>query len=143
METDMKIIIPVAIVVVPAILLVAGTFSPSQMGIAVGEGVGTTFTGSTSGGTAPEQAITAFLQNVQRRNWDGAYSFLASQNKADEASFVRELGGSNASLRTFSTLASWDLKPLHAGNTDADVRATLHWSTPVGAVNNIRDESCQ
>src|SRR5258708_2878155 len=132
----MKIVIPVALVVLTIVLIIAGGFSPSQMGIAVGEGVGTTFTGSTSGGTAPEQAINALLQNVQRRNWDGAYAFLASQNKADEASFVRELQGSNASLRTFSTLASWDLKPLHAGDSDADVRATLHWSTPVGAVNS-------
>ena len=110
----MKIVIPIAIVLLTAIFIIAGTFSPSQVGIAVGEGVGTTFTGSSSGGTAPEQVVTAFLQNVQRRNWDGAYSFLASQNKADETTFVRELGGRDASLRTFSTLSSWDLKPLHA-----------------------------
>jgi hypothetical protein len=135
----MKIVIPIAIVLLTAIFIIAGTFSPSQVGIAVGEGIGTTFTGSSSGGTAPEQVVTAFLQNVKRRNWDGAYSFLASQNKSDESTFVRELGGRDASLRTFSTLSSWDLKPLHANSTDAEIRATLRWSTPVGVVASVRD----
>ena len=121
----MKIVIPVAIVVVTVILLVGGGLSPSQVGIAVGEGVGTTFTGSSTGGTVPEQVVTAFLQNVQRRNWHGAYAYLASQNKADEASFVRELGGRDASLRTFSTLSSWDLKPLQANDGEADIRTTM------------------
>ncbi|HSS99709.1 MAG TPA: hypothetical protein VLK33_21895, partial [Terriglobales bacterium] len=135
----MKIIIPIAIVVVTVILLISGGLSPSQAGIAVGEGVGTTFTGTSSGGTVPEQVVTAFLQNVQRRNWDGAYSYIASQNKADEASFVRELGGRDASLRTFSTLASWDLKPLHASDREAEVRTTFRWSTPVGVMASVRD----
>jgi len=135
----MKIIIPVTIVVVTVILLIAGGLSPSQVGIAVGEGVGTTFTGTSAGGTVPEQVVTAFLQNVQRRNWDGAYSYIASQNKADEASFVRELGGRDASLRTFSTLSSWDLKALHANDSNAEVRTTLRWSTPVGLIASVRD----
>src|ERR1041385_5528362 len=135
----MKIAIPVALVVLTVILVIAGTLSPSQVGIAVGEGVGTSFTNSASGGTAPEQAVNVFLQNVQRRNWDGAYSFLASQNKADETSFVRELGGRDASLRTFSTLSSWDLKPLHASNSDAEIRTTMRWSTPVGVMASVRE----
>src|ERR1043166_2317047 len=128
----MKIVIPLVIIVITVILLIAGGHSPSPVGVAVGDGVGPTFTGSSSGGTVPEQVVTTFLQNVQRRNWDGAYSYLASQNKADEVSFVRELGGRDASLRTFSTLSSWDLKPLHANDSEAEIRTTFRWSTPVG-----------
>jgi len=135
----MKTIIPMVVVVVTVALVIIGTYSPSQIGMAVGEGIGTTYSGSSSGGDAPQQAVSALLQNVQRRNWDGAYAQLASANKAEQPSFVRDLAGSSGSLRTFSSLAGWDLHPLHATDSDADIRATLHWSTPVGAVDDMRD----
>ena len=135
----MKIVIAVVVAVVTIVLVLIGTYSPNQMGLAVGEGVGTTYTASSAGGDAPQQAVTALLQNVQRRNWDGAYAQLAHANKAEQSSFVRDLAGASGSLRTFSSLVGWDLHPLHATDSDADIRATLHWSTPVGAVDDIRD----
>src|SRR5262245_61414083 len=113
----MKLFIPVVIVVATAVLALAGILSPSQVGAVVGEEGGSSFTRSFSGGSAPEEVVSSFLQNVQRRDWDAAYAQLATQNKADEPSFVRELAGSNGSLRTFSSLANWDLKPMHASDT--------------------------
>jgi hypothetical protein len=134
----MKIILPIVILVVTVVLVIFGSYSPSQIGVAVGEGVGTTYT-SAAGGDAPQQAVTTLLQRVQVRNWDAAYTQLATANKVDQPSFVRDLAGSNGSLRSFSSLAGWDLHPLHANDSEADIRATMHWSTPVGATDDVRD----
>src|SRR5262244_1717627 len=128
----MRIVVPVVIVVVTILLVIVGMFSPGNIGLAVGEGTGTSFTGSSAGADAPQRAVSALLQNVQRRNWDAAYKQLSSQNKVEQPSFVRDLSGSSGSLRTFSSLVSWDLHPLHATDAEADIRATMHWSTPVG-----------
>lgn len=135
----MKYMLPIIVLVVTVLLVVAGTFSPSQIGVAVGEQGGTSYTASSAGGEAPQGALVSFLQSVQRRDWDAAYAQLASASQAGQAAFVRDLAGGDGSLRTFSSLAGWDLQPLHAGNEDADIRATLHWSTPVGAETEVRD----
>jgi hypothetical protein len=135
----MKIAISILIFAGTAVLVFAGLWSGGVSGWSVGEGTGPTFTASSAGGAVQEQTVTRFLENVQRRSWDAAYGQLANQNQVDEPSFVRDLAGADGGLRTSSTLAGWDLNPLHATNSDADIRVTLHWSTPIGPQDTHRD----
>lgn len=135
----MKYLLPLIVLIVTVGLVIAGTFSHSQIGVAVGEQGGTSYTASSAGGEAPQRALADFLKSVQQRDWNAAYEQLASASQAGQAAFVRDIAGGDGSLRTFSSLAGWDLQPLHAGDADADIRATLHWSTPVGAENEVRD----
>lgn len=133
----MKLVISVVIIVVTALLVVWGAAAP-KLGTAA-PGAGTTIAPSAAGGEAPLQAVAMFLRDVQKRNWDGAYSQIANRDKVDQPSFVHDLAGSDGGLRTFSSLAGWRLDPLHATDSDADIRMTLHWSTPVGAIDHTRD----
>src|SRR5262249_30386337 len=90
-----------------------------------------------------QQALENFLHNVQRKNWDGAYAQIANTSQVDKASFIRDIGGADGSLRNYSGLSSWQLNPLHATDNDADIRAELHWSTPVGPTDNVRELKIQ
>ena len=44
-----------------------------------------------------------------------------------------------AGLRSFSNLESFDARPLHATESRAQMRVHLHWTTPVGPVEDVRD----
>jgi len=76
---------------------------------------------------------------VQSRNWKAAYELVANQNAIDLQSFIREAGGSNGDLRTFSTLAKVTPKILRESDSEAQVRTDLQWSTAVGAIYGTRD----
>jgi hypothetical protein len=92
-----------------------------------------------AGAGAPQAAIASLLRNVQRHDWDAAYAQVAGSSNVDQASFIRDLSGTHGALRTFSGLTGWDLNPLRATDSDAEVRATMHWATPVGALDDARD----
>jgi len=100
---------------------------------------GSALPGWTPAAGTPEQALTNLLTEVRRRDWQRAYSQLANSSELDQAQFTKELAGSGGSIRSLSTLQSWDLDPLHETNDDAQVRATLHWSTAVGQIDDVRD----
>jgi hypothetical protein len=135
----MKVVLPTLIFGLTAALVALGTLGPSQLGTTVGVASGSALPGLTPSASTPEQAISAFLTQVRKRNWRIAYLQLANQSNVDDSLFVRELTGGNGSLRTFSGLQDWELQPLHATNDEANVRVTLHWSTPVGLISEVRD----
>jgi hypothetical protein len=87
----------------------------------------------------PDRALTLFLEDMQRRNWRKAFGDVAQSNGVDEQAMMQEWSGSNGSLRTFSNLEGFQLWPLHATNDDAQIRARMRWSTPVGPVEEVRD----
>jgi hypothetical protein len=87
----------------------------------------------------PEGAATNFLTEVQRRNWGRAYAALSKTSAVDQQSFTQEWTGSNGGLRTFSSLEKFDVRPMHATDADADMRVRLHWTTPVGPLEEVRD----
>jgi hypothetical protein len=79
------------------------------------------------------------LTDIRRRNWDRAYSALSKTSGVDESSFIQDWTGSNGSLRTFSTLETYEARPLHATSEDAQMRVRMRWATPVGPVEDVRD----
>lgn len=135
----MKIALPIILVAVIAGLMVVALYGagsgPARIGIATGSAV----YGLTPKAATPQQALTNLLVDVQRRNWDRAFDGLSKTSAADKQSFIQEWIGSNGSLRSFSALEGFDPRPLHITNEDAEMRVRLHWTTPVGPIEDVRD----
>jgi len=91
-----------------------------------------------SAGT-PQEAVESLLSDIQARKWDEAYAQLANKSDIDKSALIRELNGSDGSLRTYSNLQSFSIWPLHATADKAVVRARLTWSSAVGQLSNVRD----
>jgi hypothetical protein len=134
----MKILGPILITLVTAALIALGLMQPNH-GTTVGTDSGATLFAVKAVASTPDQAIANLLTELQRHEWNTAYSQLANSNEVDQAQFTREMAGSDGSLRSLSTLVGWDLAPLHETATDAQVRAVLHWSTAVGPMDDVHD----
>jgi hypothetical protein len=131
----MKVVLLIVLVGVTVALLVAGLMVHGPSSGTVGIASGSSLVGFKAGDATPEQALGSFLTDVQRRNWDRAYSAVEKANESlDEQGFIQEWIGTNGGLRAFSNLEGYDSRPLHASDTDAQMRVTLHWATPVGPV---------
>jgi hypothetical protein len=90
---------------------------------------------------SPEEALRALLSDLQQRNWDQAFARLDHGNDIQKADFVRELAGSDGSLRTYSSLQSFEIWPVHADSNQATLRTRLKWSSAVGSLDEVRDLS--
>lgn len=135
----MRVALPILIVAATIVLVAVSTIAPASVGSHLGVATGSSLPGLTPAAHSPEQAVTELLSDVRRRDWSSAYSQLANTDQLDESHFTRDLAGSHGSLRTLSSLESWDLRPLHATDDAAEVRAALHWSSAVGPVEDVRD----
>ena len=133
----MKFTLPIILVVATAVLMVLALFGAGQargtVGIVSGSAV------YTPKASTPEQAAKNLLVDVQRRNWDRAFAAIAKTSTVDKQSFIQDWTGSNGSLRSFSSLEGFDSRPLHITSDDAQMRVRLHWSTPVGPIEDVRD----
>lgn len=137
----MKRALPLVIIIVAVtvILIFAGLHSTAGAGT-VGIAAGSALPGFSSNATTPEQALSNFLIDVQRRNWGDAFANAERTNaNLTEAEFAQTWMGANGGLRSFSNLESYDARPLHATDLDAQMRVHLHWATPVGPVDDVRD----
>ena len=131
--------IVILIVAVTVVLMFIGLSTGRSAGT-VGIASGAALPGFNTSAPNPEQALNNFLLDVQRRNWDRAFSSVErTSDSLNEQSFIQEWVGSNGGLRSFSSLERFDTRPLHATNSEAQMRTRLHWSTPVGPVEDIRD----
>lgn len=136
----MKYVLPIAILGVTIVLLVVGlTVGGGPMGT-IGIAQGSSLIRGNGNAATPDQAINAFLGDVERRDWDRAFSEVEKTNSGmNEQSFIQEWIGTNGGLRSFSNLEHYDVRPLHANDSEAQMRAHLRWSTPVGPVEDVRD----
>ena len=131
--------IVILIVALTVVLMFIGLSTGRSAGT-VGIAAGTALPGFNTSAPNPEQALNNFLLDVQRRNWDRAFSSVErTSDTLNEQAFIQEWVGSNGGLRSFSSLERFDTRPLHATNSEAQMRTRLHWSTPVGPVEDIRD----
>lgn len=100
-------------------------------------------TGSTIGQTAPAgtpaAAVQKFYTSIQRRDYDGAYSFVANKQDVDRDAFYRDVKGGNGDLRSLAQLSDFDTQQLAKDGDTAKVRANLQWATAVGAYYEARD----
>jgi len=133
----MKYAVALVLVAVTAALMVLGLFVSGQAGTTVGVTKGSAL--HTSRASTPDQAVTNLLVDVQRRNWDRAFSNVSSASGIREQAFIQDWIGSNGGLRSFSSLEGYDSRPLHASNDEVEMRVRLHFSTPVGPLEDVRD----
>jgi hypothetical protein len=137
----MKRTLPIVIllVVVTAVLMFIG-LTAGRMSGPVGVASGAALPGFSASASTPEQALNNFLLDIQQRNWDRAFSGIErASDTLNEQAFIQEWIGSNGGLRSFSNLEHFDTRPLHATASEADMRVRLHWTTPVGPVEDVRD----
>src|ERR1700681_775685 len=136
----MKIILPIIIVIATVVLIaMALVTSGNAAGKTVGIAVGSAFYGLTPKPTTPEQALSNLLLDAKRRNWDNAFASVSTAQPVDKQLFVQDWTGSYGSLRSFSALEGFDIRPLHITNEQALMRVRLHWTTPVGPIEDLRD----
>jgi hypothetical protein len=135
----MKRVLPIILVIVTAGLIGLALATPGSSAGTVGVASGSAVYGLTAKSDTPEHALEHLLAEVKRRNWDNAFSAVSKTSGVDESAFIQDWMGSNASLRSFSGLEGFESRPLHATNDDAQVRVRLHWTTPVGPIEESRD----
>jgi hypothetical protein len=87
----------------------------------------------------PEEAVRALMADIQAHSWDHAYSLLDHSNDVQQADFVREVAGSDGSLRTYSALQSFEIWPVHVEAEHASIRVRMTWSSAVGSLDEVRD----
>jgi hypothetical protein len=133
----MKFILPIILVAVTAGLMVLALVGAGHAGGTVGIATGSAIHTPTA--STPEQALNNLMLDLQRRNWDRAYAEVSKSSGFDEESFIKNWLGSNGSLRSLSNLEGFESRPLHATNDDAQLRVRLHWTTPVGPIEDVRD----
>jgi len=137
----MKRALPIVIVLVAvtAVLMFVGITVGRSTGT-VGIAAGSALPGFSANASTPEQALSNFLLDVQRRNWDRAFASVErTSGTVNEQAFIQEWTGSNGGLRSFSSLEKYEARPLHATDTEAQMRVRLQWTTPVGPVEDVRD----
>ncbi len=134
----MKFILPIALVVVTALLMTLAVLGAGGSHGTVGIAAGSAVRGLTPKASTPDQALTNLLVDLQRRNWDRAFGELANAS-GDQLTFVQDWLGSHGSLRSLSNLEGFESRPLHATNDEAQLRTRLHWTTPVGPIEDVRD----
>jgi hypothetical protein len=116
-------IIPIVILVLTVALVAAGTVHTSDVAPA----------------KTPDGAVRALYEHAKGRDFRGAYRYVSPSSNTDEVTFVRDMGGRDGSLRTYSNLQSVDTRILNQSDSAAMVRATTEWSTAVGAFFDTRD----
>ena len=128
-------LLAIVIASVTGALIVVGTVWPVPSAKAMaGSGASLLRTSS-----SPQAAVENLADDIGRQAWGNAYSSLANKSEFTEMEFVRDLKGSYPSLRTYATLDSFDLRPLHASSDEAQIQLKLRWSSVVGAFLDTRD----
>ncbi|NUQ29691.1 MAG: hypothetical protein HOQ35_14415 [Acidobacteriaceae bacterium] len=125
-----------AIAVTTGLLVTAGTLWPSAVAASYSGGKTEGILSSTS---TPEAAVNDLAAQLKLHALAKAYSSLANKAEFSEADFERDLLGIGLSLRTYATLDSVEVRPLHQSTTDADLTMKMHWSSVVGNFDDTRD----
>ena len=120
--------------VLTVVLVLIGTEWPVPSAVAYAGGGSILRSSST-----PEAAATNLADEIRTQAWDKAYASLANKAQFTEGEFKRDLTGYYPSLRTYATLESYEVFPLHESADDAEIRVKLHWSTVVGTSVSTHD----
>jgi hypothetical protein len=117
-------------------LIVAGTLWPVPAAAAY---AGIDRTGIAHSSSTPEGAVDDLASAIGHQDWRRAYSDLSNKGEFTEQDFVHDLQGSYPGLRTYATLDNYDVRPLHASDSAAEIQLRLRWSTVVGTFLDTRN----
>lgn len=124
-----------------AVLLAAATIALVLIGTVWPSPSAAAYAGAKSmlaSSSTAEAAVGILGDEIRGQAFDKAYASLANKAQFTEPEFVHDLTGYYPSLLTYSTLGSFEVRPLHASADDADVQLTLHWATVVGSSLSTR-----
>jgi hypothetical protein len=99
--------------------------------------------GSPSHSNTPDGVTRQLMTDVQARNYDSAYNLISDKSAVTLEQFATDMSGDYDDLLNWAMLQSFDTEVLHQTDNEASVRATLTWSTPVGALHDTRDLKLQ
>jgi hypothetical protein len=117
-----------------------GLTPTGRLAATTGVASGSALPGFTTNPSTPEQALANFFVDVQKHNWGRAFSEVETTSDAmNEQSFIQSWQGTNGGLRSFSNLEGYDPRPLHVTDNDAQMRVRLHYASPVGRIEDVRD----
>lgn len=117
-----------------AALIVLGTISPVPAAVFYAGGRSLSHAPST-----PQSAVDNLVGQIRRHDLQAAYDSLANRAEFTEPQFARDLNGSSLSLRTFATVDTFDVQPLHESADDAEMMLKITWSSVVGPFETKRD----
>jgi hypothetical protein len=89
--------------------------------------------------STPEAAVRDLCESIRAHAWDKAHESLFNKAEFSSQDFQHDLIGSYPGLLTYATVDSFELQPLHASASDAEIRLTLKWATVVGLSRTTRD----
>lgn len=127
-------LLAVFIVTATVLLIVVGTLRPVPSAVAYAGGRSLLRPSST-----PEGAVENLADEIRLGAWEKGYSRLGNKAKFTESDFVHDLTGYHPSLRTYASLDSFEVHPLHASANEAEVQLRLRWSTVVGSFLDARN----
>lgn len=125
-----------SIAIATAILVACGTIWPVPAAVAFAGGQRKDRIG---GASTPQSAVEDLGTEIRLRAWNKAYSSLANKAEFTQDQFLHDLSGHALSLRTYATLDSFEVQPLHQTADTAEVTMKLRWSTVVGTFVDTRD----
>ena len=108
-----------SITIATVLLMIISILHPNASAVALADAGTTSFLRPAS---TPELAVENLAREIGQRAWPRAYASLANKAEFSEGDFVRDLTGSQLSLRTYATLDHFDVRPLHATANDAQVQ---------------------
>ena len=136
----MKYTLAIIVVVVTVLLLAVGYTSSPTSSTTGGAATGFALPAFVANPSTPDQALANFLVDVQKHNWGRAFSEVETTNDAvNEQSFIQSWQGTGGGLRSNSNLEGYDSRPMHVTNTDAQMRVRMHYASPVGRIEDVRD----
>ena len=123
------------IVVATVIFIAIGTIWPGPAAIY--------YTGGKKGllqtASTPAAAVRNLGDEIRLHNWQRAYASLGNNAQFTEPDFEHDMVGYYLSLRTYATLESFDVRPLHISDDQAEIQLRLHWSSVVGLFETTRN----
>jgi hypothetical protein len=125
-----------SIAVATILLVAAGTIWPVPAAVAFAGGEKKDRIGAAS---TPQGAVDDLGTEIRLRDYNKAYSSLANKAEFTQDQFLHDLSGHALSLRTYATLDSFQVQPLHENSDTADVAMKLRWSTVVGTFVDTRN----
>ena len=87
----------------------------------------------------PEEAVRNLGEELRAQDWAKAYAGLANKAQFTELDFVHDVTGYYPSLRTYSSLGGFEVRPLHAAENDAEIQLKFDWATVVGTLSETCD----
>jgi hypothetical protein len=128
------VLLAVSIAAATVVLVGMGTLWPGSSAVFYAGGENPLRSSST-----PEAAVEDLGSQIRLLAWDKAYSSLANKAEFTEPEFVHDLTGYSLSLRSYATLDSFDVQPLHETANDAEMAMKMHWSTVLGTFEDTRN----